>query len=76
MEIDWRIEPRSGRDVVYVEQRPSFGMPQPGLHTNLLVMLALLRIARELWGWLVRAWMMGFGFCLVMVAVFRLMSHR
>ena len=76
MEIDWRIEPRLGRDVVYVEKQPSFGMPQPGLHTNLLVMLALLRIARELWGWLVRSFIMGMGFCLVLEAMFRLMTHR
>jgi hypothetical protein len=76
MEIDWRIEPRTGRDVVYVQPTQSFGTPHPGLHTNLMVMLALLRIVREIWGWLVRAFIMGFGTCLVIVAVFRLMTLR
>jgi hypothetical protein len=76
MENDWTIEPRSGRDVIYVQPRQSFGTPHPGLHTNLMVMLALLRIAKELWGWLVRSFLMGFGACLLMVAVFRLMTHR
>ena len=76
MKTEWTFEPRLGRDVVYVEPSQSHGMPHPGLHTNLLVMLTLLRIARELWGWLVRSFIMGFGFCLVIVAVFRLMTHR
>ena len=71
-----RNELTQGRDVVYVEPRQSFGTPQPGLHTNLMVMLALLRIAREIRGWLVCVFICGFGTCFVMVGVFLFMKHR
>jgi len=77
MKNEWIEDRPEERDVVYV-QGPGHrhGAPPPGLHANLLVLLTLLRIAREVWGWLVRAFIAGFAFCLVIVAVFRLMTVR
>ena len=76
MQNDWNDDRQSARDVVRVVPTPSHsaGMPAPGLHTNLLVMLTLLRIAREVYGWLVRSFIAGFAFCLVIIAIFRMMT--